>query len=164
MYKYEETTNGETLEFPIMENEIVKGTTYSYFDEIIKRISKQEEIRIMLETTTFHSHVKNIAETLRDAYVSFEEERYSHTKTSCRKILENLRNTSTTWNAIDDSKSLCKEFKRVLSSIYSFASPGGAHEGVSTREESEFILKTVAGLFFYVNNLLKNNRINLNGE
>ncbi|MGH9922249.1 MAG: hypothetical protein ACRD38_05815 [Nitrososphaerales archaeon] len=162
LYKYEETQDEKTIELPIMENEIVKAYVLNYFDEIIKKIAKQEEIRIILETTTFHTDIKNLAETLRDAYISFEEEKYPHAKTSCRKILENLRNKAENWQAIDDSKSICENFKRVLNALHSFSSIGGPHEGSSTREETEFILKSVAGAFFYVNSLLKNDRINSN--
>lgn len=159
LYKYEETQGEETSELPIMENEVVKGTTWGYFDEIVKKISKEEEIRIIIETTTFHPEFKGLAETLRDAHISFEEERYPHTKTSCRKILENLRNRSKDWKTVDGSESICEKLKSVLNSIYSFASPGGPHEGISTRDETEFILKAVAGAFFYINSLLKSGRI-----
>jgi hypothetical protein len=159
LYKYEETRNEKKRELPIMENEIIKGSISHTFDEIIKKISKEEEIRIILETTTFHPKIKKLAETLRDAYISFEEERYAHTKTSCRKILENLRNKSKDWKKIDNSESICEKFKNTLNSMYSFASPGGPHEGLVTRDETELILKVVAGMFFYVNTLLKNDRI-----
>lgn len=160
-YKYEETQRTKTVEFPVMENEVIKGSAWGYFDEIVKRISKEEEIRIMIETTTFAPEVKGLAETLRDAYMSFEEEKYSHTKTSCRKILENLRNRSKGWTTIDDSESIHEKLNSVLNSMYSFASVGGPHEGKSTREETEFILKAVSAVFFYVNSLLKNARIGL---
>lgn len=162
LYKYEEFVGRDTIEFPIMESEVIKSSTWSYFDEIVKRISKEEEIRIIIETTAFHPEVKVLAQNLRDAYISFEEERYAHTKTSCRKVMENLKNRSKNWKTIDGSKSLCEKFKPILSSIYSFASTGGPHEGINTREETEFILKAVASVFFYINNLLKSDRIIVN--
>jgi hypothetical protein len=164
LYKYEEFRDNQTVELPIMESEVIKGSTWSYFDDIVKRISKGEEIRIMIETTTFHHGVKSLADTLRDAYLSFEEERYSHTKTSCRKILENLRNQSKEWKTIDGSESICDKLKSVFNSVYSFASSGGPHEGISTRDETEFVLKAVAGVLFYVNSLLKSDRIVLTQE
>jgi len=163
LYKYEEPQDNKIVELPIMENEVIKGSIY-YFDDIVKRISKREEIRIMIETTAFHHGVKSLADMLRDAYLSFEEEKYPHTKTSCRKILENLRNQSKKWKTIDDSESICEKLKSVLNSIYSFASPGGPHEGISTREETEFVIKAVAGMLFYVNSLLKSDRIVLTQE
>lgn len=164
LYKYDELRDNQTIELPIMENEVIKGSTWGYFDEIVKRISREEEIRIIIETTTFHPEVSRPADTLRDAYLSFEEQRYSHTKTSCRKVLENLRNKSKDWETIDGSESICDKLKSILNSVYSFASPGGPHEGISTRDETEFILKAVAGALFYVNILLKSDRISLTTE
>ncbi len=161
LYKYEDLDGERALEFPIMENDLIRGYASNYFDEIIRRISREEEIRIILETTTFHPDLKESSQTLRDANMSFEEERYSHTKTSCRKILEGLRERVPNWKTIDGSESACEKFKGVLNSMYSFASVGGPHPGISTREETEFILKAVAGTFFYVNTLLKNGRMGL---
>lgn len=161
LYKYEESSGKKTNEYPIMENEIIRGNTGSYFDDIMRKIVKEEEIRMMIETTIFHPDVKRQSETLRDAYISFEEQRFADTKVSCRKILENLKNMSKDWETIDGSKSICEKVNDILKSMYSFASTGGPHEGVNTPDETEFILKVVAGILFYTNNLLKNYRIAL---
>ena len=60
---------------------------------------------------------------------------------------------------MDKSESLCKKLKSVVSSLYSFASIGGPHEGVTTKEETELILKNKTSLLFYINFLLKNQRV-----
>jgi hypothetical protein len=62
------------------------------------------------------------------------------------------------WKTVDGSESLCEKLKSVVSSLYSFASVGGPHEGVTTKEETELILKNTTSLLFYVNSLLKNQR------
>jgi len=159
--KYEEKTDDkETRELPISEGLLLRKSYFpSHFEDIVKRIFREEEIRLILESTIFHRDLKNQAELLRKAYLSFEEEMYPDVKTSCRKILESLRNKAIDWEKIDDSKNLYEKFKRTLNSIYSFASIGGPHEGITTKEETEFIMKIVAPLLFYVNALLKNNRI-----
>jgi hypothetical protein len=125
----------------------------------VRRIIKEEEIRMMLETTSFHPDVKKQSGTLRDAYISFEEQRFADTKVSCRKILENLKNISKDWKTIDDSKNICEKVNDILKSMYSFASSGGPHEGINTPDETEFILKVTAGILFYINILMKNDRI-----
>jgi len=161
LYKYEESIGKRSIEYPIMENEIIRGNTGSYFGDIVRKIVKEEEIRMMIETTSFHPDVKRQSETLRDAYISFEEQRFADTKVSCRKILENLKNISKDWETIDGSKSICEKVNDILKSMYSFASTGGPHEGINTPDETELILKVVAGILFYTNNLMKNNRITL---
>jgi len=55
-----------------------------------------------------------------------------------------------------DSESLAEKVKGFTGSLYSFASVGGPHSGVVTREETELILKCTMSLLFYVNFLLKN--------
>lgn len=161
LYKYEEIRGNRPIEYPIMENEIIRGTTGSRFDDILRRLAKEEEIRIMIETTSFHPDVKRQSETLRDAYISFEEQRFADTKTSCRKILENLKNKSKDWKTIDGSESICEKMKDILKSMYSFASTGGPHEGINTQDETALILKAVSGILFYINILLKGDRISL---
>lgn len=44
--------------------------------------------------------------------------------------------------------------------MFSFASIGGPHAGVTTKEETDFILKNTTAMLFYVNALIKNRRIN----
>jgi hypothetical protein len=141
-----------------MEKETIKGPTYN-FDDIVKRVIREQEVRIMIESTTFHPQLVNLAQLLRESQISFEEERCPDTKTSCRKILENLRNKAKNWQTVDHSKSICEKLNKVMDSIYSFASVGGPHEGLNTKDETELILRSVAATFFYVNTLLKAGRI-----
>lgn len=42
---------------------------------------------------------------------------------------------------MDGSESLCEKLKSVVSSLYSFASIGGPHEGIVMKEETEFVLR-----------------------
>ncbi len=164
LYKYDKMDSGKAIEFPIAEGEIIRGTIRNYFEDISKKLSKEEEIRIILETTTFHHELAKSTEVLRDAYISFSEGRYPDAKTACRRILESLKNLSENWKTIDQSESLCEKFTGMLKSMYSFASPGGPHPGITTRDETELILKTVATMDFYVNSILKGGRITLKGD
>lgn len=90
--------------------------------------------------------------------MSFEQENFVYTKTSYRRILEEIKRIVNEWKTVDGSESLCEKLKSVVSSLYSFASVGGPHEGVTTKEETELILKNTTSLLFYVNSLLKNQR------
>jgi hypothetical protein len=51
------------------------------------------------------------------------------------------------------------ENSKVINSLYSFASIGEPHEGVTTKEETELLLKTTTSILFYVNSLLKSERV-----
>jgi len=166
-YKYEEEPllefEGEKKrgqEFPIAENVMLKGSTiYSYFEDEVKRILKEEEASFILEGTIFHPHLQKYASNVKEALLSFGQENFAFTKTSCRKVLEGIKRMINEWDVIDGSKSLREKFSSFINSIYSLASIGGPHEGVTTREETELILKTTTSIIFYVNSLLKNKRI-----
>jgi hypothetical protein len=80
-------------------------------------------------------------------------------KPLAEKILERIKGIVSEWKTVDGSESLCEKLKSVVNSLYSFASIGGPHAGVVTKEETDFILKTTASLLFYINSLLKNQRI-----
>ena len=156
-YKYEDDEKVEEL--PIMEGVLLKSSYLSsHFEDEVKRLIKEEEIRITLESVVFHPSISPLATDLRDAYFSFEQENFSFTKTACRKIMEKLRNFVAHWKTIDGSESICDKFKQIMNSIYSFSSIGGPHEGVVTGEETELILKLVHAILIYVNSILKNER------
>ncbi|MGC9015118.1 MAG: hypothetical protein ACP5KW_12150 [Thermoproteota archaeon] len=158
--KYEEKVEeGKVTSFPIAENIMLRGGYTSYFEDEIKRILKEEEAGLILEGTTFHSQLEEYASSLKEALLSFEQKNYPYTKTSCRKIVEEIRLVISKWKTIDGSVSLCEKMKSVVNTLYSFASIGGPHGGVVTREETEFILKTTTSLLFYVNSLMKNQRV-----
>lgn len=165
-FKYEEvvelplTEQGKegSKEFPIAENILLKGSTYSYFEDEIKSILKEEEAGLILEGTIFSPQLQKYVSTLKEALSSFEQENFAFTKTSCRKILEEIKRIVGEWKTVDESESLCEKLKSVAASLYSFASIGGPHEGVTTREETELILKNTTSLLFYINSLLKNRR------
>lgn len=169
-YKYEEEEvpivfEGEEVEaklneFPIAENVMLKsGSMYSYFEDEIKRILKEEEAGLILEGTIFHPQLQKHASNIKEALLSFGQENFAFTKTSCRKVLEDIKRIVNEWALIDGSKSLCEKFSSLINSLYSFASIGGPHEGVTTREETELLLKTTTSFLFYVNSLLKNERV-----
>lgn len=154
-YKYED----EGVEFPIAENVMLKGSTYSYFEDEIKRILKEEEAGLILEGTVFHTRVQKHVSNIKEALMSFEQQNFAFTKTSCRKVLEDIKRIVNKWTFIDGSRSLSEKFGSFINSLYSFASIGGPHEGVTTREETELLLKTTTSVLFYVNSLLKNERV-----
>jgi len=158
LYKYHEKPAEKANEFPIMENETIKGNTYN-FDDVVKKILKEQEIRIIIESTIFHPELAQLVTLLRDSQIAFEEERYPDTKTSCRKIIENLRAKSKDWETIDGSGSVSEKISKIMDIMFSFASVGGPHGGLNTKDETELILKTVAALFSYINTLMKNDRI-----
>lgn len=164
-YKYEETVinlksgKEEKREFPITESFMLKGNIYSYYDDEVKRILKEEEAGLILEGTIFHPQLQKYISNTKYALLSFEQENFAFTKTSCRKIVEGIRQIIKDWDTIDGSNSLSEKFNRVINSLYSFASIGGPHEGITTREETELLLKTTTSVLFYVNSLLKNERI-----
>jgi hypothetical protein len=78
-------------EFPIIENVMLKGSTYSYFDDEVKRILKEEEAGLILEGTIFHPELEKHSLTLKEALLSFEQENFAFTKTCCRRILEDIK-------------------------------------------------------------------------
>lgn len=147
----------ENEELPIMEKKLLKGTIY-HFDDEVKKLIKEEEIGIILESVIFHQKIKSLASNLKHAFLSFEEDNFASAKTSCRKILEKLRDIISNWKSIDESSSLCDKFKSILKSLFSFASIGGPHEGVITEEETDLILKNTYSILLYVNSILKNDR------
>ncbi len=96
---------------------------------------------------------------LKEALISFEQENFAVAKTSCRKILEDIKQIVNEWKTVDDSQSMCEKLQKIVGSLYSFASIGGlAHEGVTTKAETELILKNTTSLLFYINFLLKNDK------
>ena len=157
-YKYEEESEEGKFTFPIAENILLKEGYTSYFEDEIKRILKEGEATLILEGVIFHQHLEKYVSNLKEALSSFEQENFVLTKTSCRKILEEIKRIISEWKTIDGSESLCEKLRSVVNSLYSFASIGGPHEGVTTREETELILKNTISLAFYVNSLLKNQR------
>lgn len=158
-YKYEEQREQGKVEFPIAENVMLKGSMYSYFEDEIKRILKEEEAGIILQGTVFHPQLQKHASTIKESLLSFEQENFAFTKTSCRKILEDMKRIVNEWSVIDGSESLSEKFSGVVSSLYSFASIGGPHEGITTKEETELLLKTTTSILFYVNSLMKSERV-----
>jgi len=157
VFKFEKELGGTT--FPIAQSILLKGGYTSYFEDEIRRILKEEEAGLILEGTIFHPALEKYSLNLKEALSSFEEESFAHTKTSCRKILEGIKRIAGEWKTVDGSESLCEKLKSVINSLYSFASIGGPHEGVTTKEETELMLKNTASLLFYINSLLKNQRV-----
>ncbi|RLG61507.1 hypothetical protein DRN84_03430, partial [Candidatus Geothermarchaeota archaeon] len=153
-YSYKD--NSDLL--PIAENMLLKGYT-SYFEDDVKRVLKEQEARIILEGIFFHNRLEKQSSTLKEAFISFEQENFAHTKTLCRRVLEGIKQIVSKWKRIDNSESLCDKFKSIVNSLYSFASIGGPHKGITTKEETELILKNTTSLLFYVNSLLKNQRV-----
>jgi len=158
-YFYEEMFEQEKKTFPIAEDMLIKGSTLSYFEDEVKRILKEEEAGIILEGTIFCRELEKSSLTLKKAFLSFEQENFVHTKTLCRRVLEEIKRIISRWKMIDNSESLCDKLRSIVNSLYSFASIGGPHEGVTTREETELILKNTTSLILYVNSLLKNQRV-----
>jgi hypothetical protein len=164
VYKYEEEEKGVVREFPIAEGVILRCGPTSYFEEEIKRILKEEESGIVLEGTVFHDRLQGLDLTMREAFSLFQQESFPHVKTSCRKVIERIKQISSGWKTVDNSESLADKFKGIITSVYSFLSIGGAHEGPSSREETEFILKSTLACLLYVNSLLKSERISESGK
>jgi len=161
VHRYEETQADRIIEFPVAEGVLLRGTAYSYFEDEMKRILKEQESGMLLEGTIFHPELQKPTEMAKEALVSFEQENFAHTKTSCRRIVEQIRTTVNGWKTVDGSDSLCDKLKAIVNSLFSFASIGGPHEGVTTKEETELIMKNTMSLLFYCNSLLKNDRIAL---
>ena len=157
--KFEKESEQGVATFPIAQNILLKGGYTSYFEDEIRRILKEEEAGLILEGTIFHPALEKYSSSLKEALSLFEEGSFAYTKTSCRKILEGIKGIVSEWKTIDGSESLCEKLKSVINTLYSFASVGGPHEGVTTKEETELILKTTASLLFYINSLLKNQRV-----
>jgi len=158
-YKYEkESSPGEHIEYPILENLMIKSYIYIPFEEDIKKILKEEEAGLILEGTTFDQILEKSVALLKNALISFEQEKYSDMKTASRKCLEDFRGIVKEWETIDGSRSLCEKLNGILNSLYSFASIGGAHEGPTSREDSELILKHTTALLLYINSIKKNQR------
>lgn len=158
VYSYQEIVEQEKKVLPIAQDTLLKGSATGYFEDEVKRILKEEEAGIILEGTIFCDQLQRPAFTTKGALLSFEQENFAYTKTSCRRVLEEIRQILSGWKTVDGSESLCEKMKSVVSSLYSFASIGGPHEGVTTKEETELILKNTISLLFYINSLLKNQR------
>lgn len=157
--KFEKESEQGVVTFPIAQNILLRSSYISYFEDEVRRILKEEEAGLILEGTIFHPELEKYSLSLKEAISSFEEESFAYTKTSCRKILEGIKGIVGKWKTVDGSESLCEKLKSVVNSLYSFASIGGPHEGVTTKEETELILKNTASLLFYINSLLKNQRV-----
>lgn len=164
VYKYEEEKEGGVQEFPVAEGVILRCGITSYFEEEIKRILKEEESGIVLEGTIFHHKLQGLDSIMKEAFSLFQQESFPHVKTSCRKVIERIKQISSGWKTIDSSESLADKLKGITNSVYSFLSIGGPHEGPSTREETEFILKSTLACLLYVNSLLKSERISGSGK
>jgi len=160
VYKYQEETEEGRTELPIAEGVVLRGSvSYSYFEDEVKRILKEEELKIISEATIFDKELRGLQPFVRRVLISFEEENFSNTKTECRRILEKIKKIIDSWASIDRSKSLCQKFKSFVNSLYSFASIGGPHLGTTTRGETEVIMKSTLAILFYVNSILKSHRM-----
>jgi len=159
VHKYEEGQEPNVTEFPIMETALLKGASTSAFEDEIKRILKEQESGILLEGTVFDKALAKCKATAREALISFEQENFPPAKTSCRKILETIKSLVAEWKMIDGSDSLCEKLQGIVNSSFSFASIGGPHEGVATRDETELLLKTTMSLLLYCNAILKSRRV-----
>lgn len=159
-YGYEVKHEQEKVELlPIAQDMVLRSGNLYRFEDEVKRILKEEEAGLILEGSNFHSRLVKHKSVLKEALISFEQENFAVAKTSCRKILEDIKQIVNDWKAVDDSQSMCEKLQKIVSSLYSFASIGGlAHEGVTTRAETELILKNTTSLLFYINFLLKNDR------
>lgn len=159
VYKYEEENEQGKAEHPIAEDIILKSYNISPFEDEVKKILREEEAGLILEGTIFHQRLEKYAPTLKKALISFEQEDFASAKTFSRKTLEEIKRIVNDWKTVDESESLCEKLKPIVSSLYSFASIGGAHEGIATKEETELILKCTTSLLFYINFLLKNQKV-----
>lgn len=159
-YKYEVKHEQEMVEYPMAEDMMLwSGRTAYNFEDEVKRILKVEEAGLILEGSNFHSRLEKHKSILKEALISFEQENFAVAKTSCRKILEDIKQIVNEWDTVDDSQSMCEKLQKIVGSLYSFASIGGlAHEGVTTKAETELILKNTTSLLFYINFLLKNDK------
>lgn len=91
-YRYREKEDPDSPEIPIAENVIFRQfSSISYFEQDIKRIQKIEEAKHILEGTIFNNELEKITPKLKEAYVFFEQENYSQTKTSCRLVRKNKK-------------------------------------------------------------------------
>ncbi|MFZ3058445.1 MAG: hypothetical protein WA102_01790 [Candidatus Methanoperedens sp.] len=158
-YKHEEEDEQKKIELPIAEDIMLKSNNTYPFEDETKRILKEEEAGLILEGTIFHPLLERHTLPLKEALLLFEQENFPSAKTSCRKTLEEIKRIISEWKAVDGSESLCEKLKSIVGSFYSFASIGGPHGGVTTKEETELILKCTTSLLFYVNSLLKNLRV-----
>ncbi len=161
VHKFEKEDTDGKITLPIAEGMLLTGSSPAHFEDEIKRTMKEEDASLILEGIVFHEQLEKHASNLKEALLSFEQENYVFTKTSCRRILEGIKSIVSKWKKVDDSESLCEKLRSVVNSLYSFASIGGPHEGVTTQEETEFILKTTLSLLIYINSLLKNERAQL---
>jgi len=159
VYRYHEPLGEQLIEFPIAEGILLRSSGLSYFEDETKRILKEQESSMLLEGTIFHENLLKSTQMAREAVVSFEQENFAYTKTSCRRIIEEIKKTANAWKTIDGSESLCEKLKSLVNSLFSFASIGGPHEGVTTKEETELILKYTMSLLFYCNSILKSERV-----
>jgi len=159
--KYEEVIADRLIEFPIAEGILLRSTAFSYFEDEVKRILKEQESSMLLEGIVFSLELQKSMDMAREALVSFEQENFVHTKTSCRRIIEEIKRIADRTKTIDGSESLGDKVRSLVHSLYSLASIGGPHEGVTTKEETELILKSTMSLLFYYNSILKNERIEL---
>ena len=147
------------FEAPIAEGLLFKVSHSGYFEDETKRILKEHEVGMLLEGAVFDRRLEKSRETAKEAVLLFEQENFAQAKTSARRIIEEIRKMSGEWRTIDHSPSLCDKFKTMVGSMYSFASIGGPHEGVNSKEETELILKSTVSLLFYCNSLIRNERV-----
>jgi hypothetical protein len=95
-YRYRKSEDLNSPEIPIAENALFcQLYPISIFEQDIKRIQKVEEAKHILEGTIFNKDLEKITSELKNAYVFFEQESYSQTKTSCRKVIEKLKSLIT---------------------------------------------------------------------
>ena len=100
-YKFEKESDQEKAIFPIAQDILLKGGYISYFEDEIKRILKEEEAGLILEGMIFHPTLEKYASNLKEALLSFEQENFAFTKTSCRKILEQIKRIVNEWKTVD---------------------------------------------------------------
>lgn len=157
-YKYDETQDQGTVELPAVEGWLLKGSVASTLQEEAARILQVEESGLLLEGTVFHKDLAQNSQTAKESLASFEQDTFAFTKTLCRRVIESIRSIVAEWKTIDTSKSLCDKVRDLTNSLFNLSSPGGAHEGITTKDETELILKTTTSLLLYCNSLLKNER------
>jgi len=91
VYKFEKEGIQGRITFPIMENALLRGGYASYFEDEIRRILKEGEAGLILEGTIFHQRLEKYVSNLKEALLSFEQENFAFTKTSCRRIIEEIK-------------------------------------------------------------------------
>lgn len=127
-------------------------------EEIENRFKGAEEIVRLLRITGVTEELLQAYEDLRNAYLKFKAGYFEDTKTSCRKVLEIIREIIKTWETIDDSEHLSSGILSLTKTLYSISSSGGPHPGKTTADETEVIFNSTLYLFKYVNKIINEKR------